>query len=74
LPSFTVTFGAVLFEEYGAGGNGIRIVLERIPAVPGFFRDLLQFRVDGWIVLGRCAGGRFVGLSALRKDNGRRKK
>jgi hypothetical protein len=30
-----VTFGAVLFEENGAGSNGFRIVLERIRAVPG---------------------------------------
>src|SRR5258708_10526363 len=65
----TMTFGAALFEENGASSNGVRIVLERISALPRLFGCLLQFRVDGRIVFGRCADGRFVGILALRRDN-----
>src|SRR5216683_1854736 len=65
--TITMTFGAVLFEENAAGSNGIRIVLERISALPRLFGSLLQFRVDCRIVFGRCADGRFVGSLALCK-------
>src|SRR5712664_464151 len=69
LGSVTMTFGAALFEENGAGSNGIRIVLGRICALPRLFGSLLQFRVDRRIVFGRGADGRFVGSLALCKDN-----
>src|SRR6266849_4986461 len=69
LGSVTMTFGAVLFEENAASSNGIRIVLERISALPRLFGSLLQFRVDCRIVFGRCADGRFVGSLALCKDD-----
>src|SRR5882762_10154239 len=72
--SVTMTFGAVLFEENGASSNGVWIVLQRICAVPCLFGCLLQFRVDGRFVCGRCADGRFVGILALRKNNGHHKK
>lgn len=69
-----MAFRAVLFEENGAGSNGVWIVLQRICAVPGLFGRLLQLRVDGRIVFGRCADGWLVGIPALREDNRHRKK
>ena len=64
-----MAFRAVLFEENGAGSDGVRIILQRIGAVPGFFRDLLQFRIDGRIVFGRCVNGRFARIPALGKED-----
>jgi hypothetical protein len=69
-----MTFGAVLSEEYGTGRNGVRIVLERIRAVPGLFGGLLQFRVDCWIGFGCSADRGFLAILALRKHKRRRKK
>ena len=69
-----MTFRAVLFKEDGTGGNAMRVVLERIPAVPGFFWNLSQFRVAGWIVMGRSPGRKFPGIPAPGQDNRRRKK
>src|SRR6266481_3924398 len=69
-----VAFRAVLFEKNGAGSNGVRIVLQRIRAVPGLFGGLLQLRVDGRIVFGRCAAGWFARTPALREDNRHGKK
>src|SRR6267143_3237327 len=69
----TMTFGAVLFEENGAGSNGFWIVLQRICTVPRSFGCLLQFCIDGRIVFGSCADGRRVGIPALRKNNRHRK-
>src|SRR5260370_29704699 len=69
-----VAFRAVLFEEYGAGSNGVRIILQRIGAAPRFFWGLLQFRVDGRVVFGRCARSWFIGVPALRMDNRHGKK
>src|SRR5882724_4922022 len=37
----TMTFSAVLSEENGAGSNGVRIILQRIGAVPCLFGRLL---------------------------------
>ncbi len=68
-----MTFRAVLLEENGSGSDGVWIVLQRIGAEACFFRSFLQFRVDGRIVLGRCRGGRFAGIRALRQDDGNRK-
>jgi len=69
-----VAFRAVLFEQNGAGSNGVRIVLERIWAVARLCGRLLQFRVDGWIASGRGGDGWFAGTSALRQDHGHDKK
>ncbi len=69
-----MTFDAVLFEENGASSNGVWIVLQRICALARFFGGLLQFRIHGRIVFGRCGDGRFVGIPALRKDNRHGKK
>src|SRR5258708_17888871 len=65
-PRVTMAFGAVPFKENGPGSNCVRIILQRISAAPRFFRGLLQFRVDGRIVLGRCASRWFIGVPALR--------
>ena len=64
-----VAFGTVLFKQNRSGGNGVRIVLQWIRAVPSLFGCLLQFRVDGWIVFGQHAGGRLIGVPTLRKNN-----
>src|SRR6266699_1570362 len=53
--SVTMTFSAALFKKNGTRGNGVGIILQWICAVPRFFGCLLQFRIDGRIVLRLCA-------------------
>ncbi len=69
-----MTFGTVLFEKNGASSNGVWIILQRICAIPRLFGHLLQLRIDGWVVVGPCGDGRFVGIPALREDNRHGKK
>jgi hypothetical protein len=53
-----VAFGAMLFEENAAGGDGLRVGFERIALGTGFFGSLGNFGVDGFLLLRlRSIGG-----------------